>query len=681
MTQLPLSVRRIVVSVCVAALLALAFVGAFTEPRSLVTYSRIHLLLALLILLGELRPIVIARGDTSDEITISSTFSLALILVGPLGLALLAQGVSVAIEDARSGKPLVKTVFNVAQYSLTVVASRATFCLLTGKDPLSAAPLSVPGDIPAALCAGVVFFCINNLLSGIVTALAQDVPVGAHLRADIRFQLATSGVLLSFAPVVATALHDSLWLAPLLVLPILAIHKSAQLAAEREHTALHDSLTGLPNRSLFRLRAERSLQDADRTHRGIAVMLVDLDHFKEINDTLGHHIGDELIIEVGKRLRTGTRGVDTVARLGGDEFAVLAPVGRHEDALDLGRRLLESLRESFTVQGVRLDVQASIGIAISPAHGVDVDTLVQRADIALYAAKVDRGTISVYESSADRHTVERLALAAELRVALDEGDQIFLEYQPQVSASTGQLQGFEALCRWDHPQHGRLLPDTFLPVAENTGLIGPMTIAIVDTALGAVASWRAQGHDVTVAVNLSARHISDLALPEAVRGLLRTWDLPGSALVLEVTETVIMADPVRAATVLAELRDLGISLAVDDFGTGYSSLAYLRDLAVDELKIDKSFVQSLESSPDDAVIVRSTIELAHNLGLRVVAEGVETGRALRLLESWRCDTIQGYVVSRPLPASEVLPWIVSKHPLSGLHTVPDVPPQERSTAC
>ncbi|HWG93501.1 MAG TPA: bifunctional diguanylate cyclase/phosphodiesterase, partial [Mycobacteriales bacterium] len=387
------------------------------------------------------------------------------------------------------------------------------------------------------------------------------------------------------------------------------------------------------------------------------VMLVDLDHFKEINDTLGHHVGDELIVEVSRRLAANLRPGDTVARLGGDEFAILAlGISGPADGRFVAERLLAALEDPFVADNVRLDVQASLGVAVHPAHGDDADTLLQRADIALYDAKAERGTVRLYEPTADDHTPEKLALAAELRRGLQD-DELFLEFQPQVAALSGRTVGLEALVRWQHPTRGLLMPDEFLPVVENTGLIAPLTLAVLDKALEALAGWRAAGHEITVAVNLSVRHLTDLDLPSKVEALLRGRDIPPGALVLEVTETVIMSDPSRAVAVLNLLRDLGIGVAIDDFGTGYSSLAYLRRLQIDELKIDRSFVQNLPRDEGDAVIVRSTIEMGHNLGLRVVAEGVEDDETLRMLRSWRCDVVQGYGISRPVPQEAVLGWL------------------------
>jgi diguanylate cyclase (GGDEF)-like protein len=617
----------------------------------------IYLALALLVFLGELRPIIVPRGDHHDEITISTTFVLALALVGPLALAVVVQAAAVATEDRRTGKPPMKLLFNIAQYTITLGAARAAFCAMTGEPFLHGTPLSLPEHLPAALVAGLAFFVVNNSLTAVVTAIALETSVRERLTTDVRFQLATSGVLLSFAPVAASAVHDTLWLVPLLLLPIAAIHKSAKLAAEREQQALHDTLTDLPNRTLFRLRLGRAIQEAERTGTSVGVMLVDLDHFKEINDTLGHHVGDELIIEVAHRIAANLRPGDTVARLGGDEFAILCDgLDNAASGLALAHRLLEALEDSFSADNVRLDVQASLGLAMHPVHGADVDTLLQRADIALYDAKTERGSARLYEPTSDDHTPERLAIASDLRSGL-QADELFLEFQPKVDALTGRVVGVEALVRWQHPTRGRLMPDDFLPVVENTGLIAPLTMVVLEKSLAALAGWRAQGHDISVAVNLSARHLTDLDLPHKIDALLHRAGIPPSALILEVTETVIMTDPTRAVAVLGLLRDLGIGVAIDDFGTGYSSLVYLRRLQIDELKIDRSFVMNLPTDEGDAVIVRSTIELGHNLGLRVVAEGVEDDATLTMLRGWGCDIVQGYGISRPISAEATTAWL------------------------
>ena len=615
-----------------------------------------YLVFALLVVIGELRPIAIARGEDTATITVSTTFALALAFVGPLWLAVSIQAAAVAWEDSRARAPLHKLAFNMGQYVVTLCAARGVYCAVTDAPFLYGRPLDAPQDLPAALLAAVVFFLVNQSLTGAVEILGRRRPLRDGLRAELGFQLSTSAVLLSFAPVVAAVSALSIWLIPFLILPVLAVYQSADLTAIHETEALHDKLTGLPNRVLFQQRLARAMTEAD-AGEGFAVQLVDLDHFKDINDALGHPVGDDVLRSVADRLRAGLGAGDMVARLGSDEFAVLVTgTADAPQALLDGARLLATLGEPFRREDVRLHVQASTGIALFPDHGTDVDTLIQRADIALNSAKMEPGTCRLYESTADVQTPDRLALATDLRDALDRGE-LFLGYQPKVDAATGQVRGFEALVRWQHPSRGVLMPDEFLPVVEKTGLIAPLTMAVLDMSLQAGAAWRKAGHDVTIAVNLSVRQLSDLDLPGQVDTLLRRHEMPGSALLLEVTETVLMTDPARAVQVLAALRDLGISIAVDDYGTGYSSLAYLRHLNVDELKIDKSFVINLATDDGDAVIVRSTIELGHNLGLRLVAEGVEDQQALDLLESWGCDLIQGYLISRPMAVDDVLPWM------------------------
>ena len=607
---------------------------------------------------GELRPIVVPRGDSSDAITVSTTLALVLALLGPLWLAIAAQAVGVALDDLRKRKSIVKIAFNISQYAITLLAARAVYCLVAGEPLLATATVPLPAHLPAALLAGVAYFLVNNGLAGSVVALVLRRPLVATLMEDVRFQFATSGVLLAFAPVVLAALQATAWLLPLAVLPLQAIYASAHLAATREREALHDGLTGLGNRTLLRLRV-RAAEEQDDV--GYALLLVDLDHFKEINDTLGHPVGDDLLREVAARLRSSMRSGDTVCRLGGDEFAVFVPRYAAPDGLDIAARLLSGLEQSFVVDGARLDVDASIGVALYPEHGRDLDVLLQRADIALYRAKAERGTACLYDASSDVHTRKRLALATDLRDALSAGD-LFCLYQPKVDAVSGRTVGVEALVRWQQAPDVVLMPDAFLAVAENTGLVRPLTLAVLEMALSDQARWRMQGHELELAVNLSVRHLTDLDLPGQVERLLHRHRAAPESLVLEVTETAIMSDPVRALAVLDDLHDLGVGLAIDDFGTGYSSLSYLDRMAVDELKIDKSFVTGLSSGAGNASIVRSTIELGHSLGLRLVAEGVEDEPCMAMVRAWGCDQVQGYLLSRPMPADALPGWLASRTP-------------------
>ena len=426
-------------------------------------------------------------------------------------------------------------------------------------------------------------------------------------------------------------------------------------AAEKEYQALHDSLTGLPNRTLFRDRVEHALITLEQ-HGSLAVLLADLDRFKEINDTLGHHNGDLLLNEVARRLRKALDPDVTVARFSGDEFALLLPrIDSVEDAAATAQHVLDILQESFALADVEINVNASIGIAVHPLHGENANKLIQRADVAMYVAKESHSGFEVYSTDRDGYSPARLALASELRQAI-ENEDLLVHYQPKVDIKTRRVVGVEALVRWIHPEHGFMPPDEFIPLAEHTGLIQPLTKLVLRSALRQCREWQKEGLDLDVAVNLSVRSLLDLQLPESVSALLREFSVEPTRLVLEITESSIMADPIRAADVVDRLSGLGIGLAIDDFGTGYSSLSYLKRLPVSEIKIDKSFVMSMTSQDNDAVIVRSTVDLGRNLGLRVVAEGVETIEMFVELESLGCDIAQGYLLSRPLPAAELTAW-------------------------
>jgi predicted signal transduction protein with EAL and GGDEF domain len=343
--------------------------------------------------------------------------------------------------------------------------------------------------------------------------------------------------------------------------------------------------------------------------------------------------------------------------LGGDEFAVLLPrIETAEGAVAVANKLQAALQEPFQLEGLSLDVEASIGVAVYPEHGSDPDELLQRADIAMYVAKQTHAGLVLFDSKHDQHSPRRLALLGELRRAIEQ-QQLVLHYQPKVDTHTGQLLGVEALVRWQHPEHGLIPPNDFLPLAERTGLIGLLTNYVLDTALHQCRDWRQAGHELAIAVNVSARSLLDLHFPDQVAGLLARWEVPARLLVVEITESTIMADPTHALEILGRLNIMGVQVAIDDFGTGYSSMAHLKTLPVHELKIDRSFVSQMTSSTRDAVIVRSTVDLGRNLSLRVVAEGVEDVVTLQELDALGCDAIQGYYINRPVPADDLIHWL------------------------
>jgi diguanylate cyclase (GGDEF)-like protein len=457
-----------------------------------------------------------------------------------------------------------------------------------------------------------------------------------------------------------------------LILENVAIREIADAALRRqselnEYQAQHDSLTGLPNRTLFRDRIGQAILACERNGGRVAVLLMDLDRFKEVNDTLGHHSGDILLQELGSRIKDVLRASDTVARLGGDEFGVLLP--HQADPLGVVH-VMEKIRQAverpLVVQGLPLGIEASVGVAFYPDHGEDVDALQQAADVAMYAAKESHAFYSFYDATTRDYSPARLTLLAELRRAIDERELV-LHFQPKAALENGEVVSVEALVRWQHPERGLVLPDEFIPSVQQTGLIKALTIYVIDEALRQCRTWEERGLTLSVAVNLSIRNLLDVTFPRDVEQLLARHALDPKRLELEITESTMLADPLRTKSVLEKLSGMGVRLSLDDFGTGYSSLSYLKRLPLDELKIDRSFVLNMLEDRDDAVIVRSTIDLGRNLGLEVVAEGVETGEIWDELARMGCDVAQGYFLTRPVPADELEAWLLNRAPLSAVN--------------
>jgi diguanylate cyclase (GGDEF)-like protein len=434
--------------------------------------------------------------------------------------------------------------------------------------------------------------------------------------------------------------------------------KSQQRGEELRRRATTDELTGLANREVFRARLDERIAAAPAGGDQFAVMLIDLDRFKEVNDTLGHHFGDELLRDLGPRLANVVGPDGLVARLGGDEFAVLPAeaTGDTDEIEAIAERLIECVHQPVLVDGMALEVGVSIGVSRFPRDGDDMHSLLRSADVAMYAAKEAHVGCKVYAAALDRHSVRRLSVLSEFRRALDS-NEIVVFYQPIMCMDGQRVHGAEALVRWEHPELGLLPPSDFMPIVEQTGLIGPLTRQVLARAVAQCASWRRAGHELTVSVNLSVRNLLDPELPGLIADLLSIYRLTPEALQLEITESMLMSDPERSMITLVGLSKLGVGLSVDDYGTGYSSLANLRRLPIDELKIDRSFVSPMLSDESDLIIVRSTINLGHDLGLKVVAEGVEDEATLHRLEGLGCDFAQGYHFSKPLPAAAFNHWI------------------------
>jgi diguanylate cyclase (GGDEF)-like protein len=430
-----------------------------------------------------------------------------------------------------------------------------------------------------------------------------------------------------------------------------------------EHQALHDPLTELPNRKLLHNRLQQEIMRGERSNRPLVLIMSDLNHFKEINDTLGHHIGDLVLQQAGVRLFHILRKVDSVARLGGDEFGILLPETSLEQAKVLATKIVEAFSKPFVVEGHTLSVGISMGLVECPTQGDDVNILVQRADVAMYIAKRNNLGYEVYDPDKDTHSIGQLALMTDFRNAIDK-QLLELFYQPKVDIYTGRVVGAEALLRWNHPQRGYIDPDDFIPLAEQTGLIKPLTRWVLCQATRQCIEWKDHVPDFKMSVNLSVQMLHDAKLTCLIEQLIERCNMSARCLTLEITESDIMAEPIRAKETLEQLNKMGVILSIDDFGTGYSSLSYIKQMPVEEIKIDRSFVMEMTEDENDAVIVRATIDLAHNLGLQVVAEGVKDRKTWEYLSSLGCDIAQGHYISEAIPAHEFSDWLLSRKPAS-----------------
>jgi diguanylate cyclase (GGDEF)-like protein len=638
-TRIPGRYGRYTRAVTAAALASLGATALLTDPAPWAG-EPMFWLLAALCLFGELLPVRLARRLSFDEVTVSTAFAFTILIAyGPLPAMLLYAAAS-AVADGLHRTAPVKIVFNASQYAVSVAVAGMILLAWTGDPDLT----YTPGELPAMIVAGIALFTVNHVLAGIGAAILTHRPIRPYLLGDLHFHVWTAGFQLALAPVIVACAQVDVLLVPLVFLPVLAIFFGGRQAVINHHRALHDALTDLPNRQLFLRRLTDEIEL--RPGNDFVVMLADLDDFKAVNDSLGHHLGDVLLRRVAARLADAAPPEAIVARLGGDEFALLLPGADAEAGMALAHRLLERLEEPVEVESFSLDVRASMGVAAYPAHGRDQHELLKHADLALYRAKDTRTRCECYAGQDQAPEFDRLALAAELRRGIERGELV-LHYQPKLALDGDRPDGVEALVRWQHPYLGLIGPDGFIPLAEQSNLIKPLTRWVLETALAQCGAWRARGLDLRVAVNLSTRSLLDRNLPAQVAELLRSQGLPAEALQLEITETKIVADFGRARHVLQELRALGVRVAIDDFGTGFSSLAQLQQLPADEIKIDKSFVMDMETNGNNAAIVRSTIGLGHNLSLDVTAEGVETPETCDRLMELGCHYVQGFHLGRP----------------------------------
>ena len=542
------------------------------------------------------------------------------------------------------------------------IGAAALTLLLWGQRPSVEHPWD-PGDwqpatLPQLLLGAGAYLLVSRGLLWLCTAPPGGLP--ARAVSGLLRQCLVAIALLCIAPLIVVVAAHTPETLPLFAVPLISLDYTLWMARARAEEQLRDPLTRLPNRQWLLARTRAALTAAERDGTRSALILIDLDSFRSVNDTLGHLTGDELLLKISERVQreigASLPAEARAARLGGDEFAVLLPrVDSATSAQRAARAIVASLGAPLDLDGLSLVVEASAGVAVFPEHAPEAEGLLRRADVAMYAAKRDRSGVEVYEPSRDGNTPDRLALLGDLRLALDTG-QVQLHYQPKVRFD-GTVAGLEALLRWEHPERGRVPPDEFISIAETSGLMPRLTEYVLDVALRQVAQWRAEGLTVPVAVNVSPRDVFTPGFAGTVAARLARHGVPPAALQLEITERVMLQDPGQAADALAGLISHGVRMSLDDFGTGYSSLVHLRNLPVSELKIDRSFVARLPVDGEDAEIVRCTVELAHSLGLVVVAEGVEDDATWERLRDLGCDAVQGWLVAAAMPPAETTAWL------------------------
>jgi diguanylate cyclase (GGDEF)-like protein len=640
---------RLVSAAGIAVLIALAVVAGHDLGPAEAEFW----VLAALVFIGELFPIQIHGGEGEENF--STPFGFAILLVYGLPEAVAVQVVASLVADLIRRRPLDRLVFNLAQLVISWVAAGLALELVGGSGLTSGDDLEA-ADLPPIAFGAVVFFIVNHTLVRTAEALLQNKPIADHLRDDLLVRIWSAGTLFALSLPVAVVSMHWLYLVPLLALPMAAVHRALAQASEMEHLALHDTLTGLPNRALLLQTTARTLANGQDNHE-TALLVVDIDRFRDVNDTLGRAQGDTVLREVGARLKRSVRATDMVARVESDRFGVLLPgLARSGDAALAADKVLEEVSRQLDVAGATLSVDATVGIACAPSHAQEADLLLQRAEAAMYRAKRAQSRREFFSLDIEEEAPRRLILVTALKRAID-ARAITMHYQPKVALAHRRVIGVEALARWTDEVVGPVLPATFVPLAERTGLAEPLTELALETAAADCRRWQNDGHFTPVAVNVPARVLLDPAFPDLVESKRRTFGLEEGALEIEITESTLMGDHDQARRALTRLREIGVRASIDDFGTGYSSLSYLRELPVHALKIDRSFITQLIDEPDLEAIVRSIIELARNLGLETVAEGVEDERVCDRLVRLGCDYAQGFALARPMPADAMRGWL------------------------
>jgi diguanylate cyclase (GGDEF)-like protein len=620
---------------------------------------------AVLLVLLELLPLIQGRGHDPQGVVMSTAFTCALVIMWGIWPAVLLVGIASLAADLRAKKAWWKTVFNPAQYALSVGAGFLVILSFADRVPTLAHPMTqfALADMTWVVGTWVAYYVINLLLvAGVVSWMGT---FRSMVVDDFWHVTAMTFAVMALSPLLVVVAQTTWSLLPLLLIPLLLLYVTAQMSLAREHAAGHDVLTGLPNRATFQFELDSAFERSTRGSASFGLMLIDLDDFKRVNDTLGHQIGDALLVRFAERLQQGVRPLDHVARLGGDEFAVLVFDADEDEVRSVAERIRETVLDPIVLDGLSLDIDLSVGIAMSPDHGLDGTVLLQRADVAMYVAKEARTGIEIYSPERDMNSTDRLGLLSELRQALDD-DVLELHYQPKVSPETGALMGVEALLRWKHPVRGHIPPDAFIPLAEGSGIMPLLTERVIGLALTQMARWRDAGLHVPVAVNIAPTDLAGDRLSDLIETSLRELDLPAAMLKLEITERIITHDLEDAKETLQKLRAMGVTISLDDFGTEYSSLQRLSSLPVDEIKIDRAFVSRLSDGRRAVGIVRALVDLAHALDIPAIAEGVETAEEQSLLTALGCDGVQGWHVATPMSAEPATQWLREHQAVSRL---------------
>jgi diguanylate cyclase (GGDEF)-like protein len=672
----PLWIYLTAVTVAGGAVLAAAMAGLPAAGLPVLIRQPLLPAIAALCVIGALRPIVTPGKTRQVSGDASLTFSFAALLYWGFPVAALVRLAASLLSAAIGRRAPLRSAFNAAQLTLSLGAAWLVL-LVAGIHPRPLSPWEPAGrQLGAIGLAACAYFVVNFLLVGTAVAVHERAPVAACLRKLLPYQAFTSLVLLSAAPLVVVVMDRSVLLVLLFLLPLSAVYASAAMSLKREHQALHDELTGLPNRAYLLSKTRDAVADAARTGGRAGFLLLDLDRFKVVNDTLGHAAGDQALKVVAHRLAHSVRPGDLVARLGGDEFAVLLPAARPgSTAREVAVRLRGALAVPVQLDGVSFQIEASIGIAFYPEDAPAADLLIQHADVAMYLAKERRSGVETYSTGAARRSGASASLLGDLRRGLDHGE-LELHYQPKVSLTGGgRTCGMEALIRWRHPERGMILPGEFIHAAQRSSLMHDLTAFVVEAALSQAAHWRRDGLAVQMCLNLSDRDLLDGTLTGMISGGLEMHGLPPGDLMLEIGEGVLAGEPAQAIAGVRALAALGVAISIDDFGTASSSLVSLKRLPVSEVKVDASFVTSLFDVADNELIVSSLVGLVRALGIRSVAEGVETAEVAAALTAMGCDAAQGWCFSRPLEPAAASQWLASHLPApAGSLPAADPPP-------